>query len=218
MARNENLKGVSSMKKFGIALALTLVFAPSALAQTPSTNANQNAAVKACKNLEAQMGAKRFNQAFAPRTWNARAADRNCARKEAVAQQQARVNAAHTCKTWQAGEDAVAMAAFAERFGTGATFASIFGTEANAYGKCVSMLAKEQNQERRAAIVNASKTCAAARRDTDGAADAFAGLGTLEGQTFAGAFGSDKNAYGKCVSTVAKLLAAAKQAEETTTP
>ena len=206
------------MKKFGIALALTLVFAPSALAQTPSTNANQNAAVKSCKNLKAQMGAKRFNQAFAPRTWSARAAERNCARKEAAAQQQARVNAAHTCKTWQAGEDAAAMAAFRERFGATATFASVFGDDANAFGKCVSTLAKEQNAERREAIVNAAKMCGAARRDTEGVADAFAGLGDLEGKTFAAAFGTEKNAYGKCVSTVAKLLAAAKQAEETTTP
>ncbi len=203
------------MKKLGIALALTLVFAPSALAQTPSPTANQNATTKTCKNLKAQMGAKRFNQAFAPRTWSARAALRNCARKEAAAQQQARVNAAQTCKTWQAGEDEAAMTAFKERFGQDATFASVFGDEPNAFGKCVSMLAKEQNRERRAATVNAARTCGAARRDTDGAADAFEGLGTLEGQTFAGAFGSEKNAYGKCVSTVAKLLQAD---EETATP
>ena len=217
MARNQT-KGVFSMKRIGIALALTLVFAPSALAQTPSQNANQNATVKACKNMKAQMGAKRFNKAFAPRTWSARAAMRNCARKEAAAQQQARVNAAHTCKTWQAGEDAAAMAAFEERFGTGATFAGVFGTEANAYGKCVSMLARAQNQERREATVNAANTCAAARRDTQGDAEAFAGLGDLGDKSFAEAFGSEKNAYGKCVSTVAKLLAAAKQADEETTP
>ena len=203
------------MKKLGIALALTLVFAPSALAQTPSPNANQNATMKTCKNLKAQMGAKRFNQAFAPRTWSARAALRNCARKEAAAQQQARVNAAQTCKTWQAGEDAAAMAAFKERFGQAATFASVFGTDANAFGRCVSMLARAQNQERRAATVNAAQTCGAARRDTVGVAEAFAGLGDLEGKTFAGAFGTEKNAYGKCVSTVAKLLQAD---EETTTP
>lgn len=201
------------MRKLGIALALTLVFAPSALAQTPSQNANQNATVKACKNMKAQMSAKRFNKAFAPRTWSARAAMRNCARKEAAAQQQARVNAAHTCKTWQAGEDAAAMAAFEERFGTGATFAGVFGTEANAYGKCVSMLARAQNQERRAAIVNAAQICGAARRDTEAPTEAFEGIEGLEGQTFA-FFGTGKNAYGKCVSFVAKAL----QADEETTP
>ncbi len=204
------------MKKLGIALALTLVFAPSALAQQgPNENANQNATTKECKNQKAQMGAKRFNQAFAPKTWNARAAMRNCARKEAAAQQRARVNAAHTCKAWQAGEDEAAMAAFEERFGEGETFASVFGEERNAFGKCVSTLARAQNQERRAATVNAAKICGAARRDTEPPTEAFAGIDGLENETFA-FFGTGKNAYGKCVSTVAKALAAAKQEQEET--
>ena len=203
------------MKKLGIALALTLVFAPSALAQTPSTNANVNATVKQCKHVKAQMGEKRFNQAFAPRTWSARAAERNCARKEAAAQQQARMNAAQTCKTWQAGEDEAAMAAFRARFGQDATFASVFGDEPNAFGKCVSMLAREQNQERRAATVNAAQICGAARRDTEAPTEAFAEIEALKDESFA-FFGTDKNAYGKCVSFVAKALQADE--ETTTTP
>ncbi len=203
------------MRKVGIALALTLVFAPSALAQTPSPNANQNATMKTCKNTKAQMGKRNFNATFAPKTWNARAAMRNCARKEDAAQARARANAAHTCKTWQAGEDVAAMDAFRERFGEEATFSSVFGTEANAYGKCVSMLARAQNQERRANLVNAARTCAAARRDNDGAAEAFEGIEAIEGQTFVGAFGTRKNAYGKCVSFVSKVLAVAKAEEAT---
>jgi hypothetical protein len=197
------------MKKLGIALALTLVFAPSALAQTPSPNATQNATTKTCKNLKAQMGAKRFNQAFAPRTWSARAALRNCARKEAAAQRQARVNAAHTCKTWQS--DAAAFeAAMVGTPNQGKTFAEVFGTEANAYGKCVSTLARAQNQERRAALVNAAHTCKTWKTDPAAFAAAMAGTENA-GKTFAQVFGSEKNAYGKCVSTLAK----AKQAETT---
>ena len=197
------------MKKIGIALALTLVFAPSALAQQgppPDSNARV-----ACKNLKAQMGKRNFNATFAPRTWSARAAVRNCARKEAAAMGQARMNAAHTCKTWQAGEDAAAMAAFEERFGTGETLGSVFGDDPNAYGKCVSTLARAQNQERRAALVNAARTCAAARRDTAGVTEAFADIEGLADKTFS-FFGTRKNAYGKCVSFVAK----ASQAETTT--
>jgi hypothetical protein len=197
------------MRKLGIALALTLVFAPSALAQTPSQNANQNAMVKTCKNTKAQMGAKRFNQAFAPRTWSARAALRNCARKEATAQQQARVNAAQACKTWAAGEDTTGFEAV---FGTGTSFATRF-TGPNAHGKCVSTYARMQNQERRAATVNAAQICGAARGDLTAPTEAFADIEALVNESFA-FFGPDKNAYGKCVSFVAKAL----QADEETTP
>lgn len=201
------------MKKIGLVLALTLVFAPSALAQTPSTNANQNAMVKTCKNLKAQMGKRNFNRTFAPRTWAARAALRNCARKEAAAVQQARMNAAHACRAWAAGEDE---AGFEEVFGTGTAFETMF-TGPSAHGKCVSTYVRIQNRERRANLVNAAKTCAPGRRDGTLVLEVLAGT-LKEGQTFTQAFSDRRNAYGKCVSFVSKVLAAAKAEEEATTP
>ncbi len=54
------------MKKIGIALALTLVFAPSALAG-PSPNASDKArAAKACGVIRAEIGTGAFKLLYAP--------------------------------------------------------------------------------------------------------------------------------------------------------
>src|SRR4028119_1940013 len=116
------------MLKLGfITTLVALVLAPVATAGGPSSNANQNATVKVCKNLKAQMGAQSFNAVFAPQSRNARAALRNCARKEAAAMSEARVNAAEACKT-ERGTTQESRAAFRTKYGGGA----------NALGRCVS--------------------------------------------------------------------------------
>ena len=69
----------------------------------------------------------------------------------------------------------------------------------NAYGKCVSKLAREEAAERKAARSNAAKDCKAEQADQNFAA-------THDGKTF-GQFYEAKNdssAYGKCVSTKAR--------------
>ena len=93
------------------------------------------------------------------------------------------------------------------------SFATMFGTKKNAHGKCVSSTAKEmaatKAAEKKAAKqeredrVNAAKTCKDAKQ-----ADA---------EKFATDFGTKKNAFGKCVSTTAKQLAAERKAEQETT-
>ena len=100
-----------------------------------------------------------------------------------------RTNAAQQCKTerQQMGGDL-----FKQTYGTN-------GNKSNAFGKCVSALAKQNAQNRS----NASASCRAER-----AADPVA---------FAAQYGTGKNhknAFGKCVSSKAKT-AAAKQVHAT---
>ena len=189
------------MKKLALLVGLSLVAAPTAAAGGPSLQANTQATA-ACKTLKAQMGARNFNATFAPRTHSARAALRNCARREAVAQAQARANAAQTCKSWR--EDAAAFqTAMKGTPNEGKTFAEVFGSEPNAYGTCLSTVARQENAERRAALVNAARTCRAWKSDAAAFAQAMKGTAN-EGKTFAQVYGTGMNAYGKCVSQQAR--------------
>ena len=86
---------------------------------------------------------------------------------------------------------------------SGSNFATMFGTEKNAYGKCVSSTARKQANEdaaqAKAAKTNAAKQCKAERDDAGFAA-------AHGGRTFEQVYGTGKgnNAYGKCVSQNAK--------------
>jgi hypothetical protein len=86
---------------------------------------------------------------------------------------------------------------------SGSSFASMFGTKKNAYGKCVSSTAKksaaEDATQEKAAKTNAAKECKAERADATFAS-------THGGKTFEQFYGTGKgkNAYGKCVSQKAK--------------
>lgn len=194
------------MKRIGLTVVLALVVAPVALAGGPSSHANAQATVKTCKNLKANMGARNFNATFAPRSHSARAALRNCARREATAQAQARLNAAQTCKGWRS--DAAAFeAAMAGTANAGKTFAEVYGTGRNAYGKCVSAVARAANQARRASLVRAAKTCRSWKSDAAAFAAAMAGTANA-GKTFAEVFGAGRNAFGKCVSQQARARSA----------
>jgi hypothetical protein len=171
------------MLKLGIATTLVaLAVAPAATAAVPNSNANERATVKVCNNVKAHMGASSFNAVFAQVSRNSRAALRNCARREAAAMQQARVNAAKTCKA-ERGTTPESRAAFRAKYGGGA----------NAMGRCVSQTARAANQERREAMVNAAQACRTERGTTAESKAAF--------QT---KYGGGRNAFGKCVSTLAK--------------
>ena len=190
------------MLKLALITAMLLVATPAALAAGPSSHAAPQATQKTCKNLKAQMGARNFNSTFAPRTHSARAALRNCARREAAAQTQARTNASNTCRTWRA-DPAAFQAAMAGTPNAGKTFAQVFGAGRNAFGKCVSTVARAQNQARRAALVNAAKTCRTWKSDAAAFAAAMQGTAN-QGKTFAEVYGAGANAFGKCVSQQAR--------------
>jgi hypothetical protein len=101
------------------------------------------------------------------------------------------------------------------RAASGSTsFATMFGTKKNAYGKCVSSTAKKQANEdakqEQAAKTNAAKECKAERADAGFAA-------AHGGKTFEQFYGTNKNgknAYGKCVSSKAKAKKAAADRED----
>jgi hypothetical protein len=107
-----------------------------------------------------------------------------------------RVNASQECRT-ERGGTAATREAFRVRYGTNKT-------GRNAYGKCVSRMARAEAAERRVARTNAAKACKAERSE-------------LGAQAFADKYGTNKskrNAYGKCVSTTAKALNEEEDAED----
>ena len=187
------------MRKIVIGLVVAAVLAPAALADGPApAPAQLKNAAKTCKALKAKTPAeqvaalgKTFEQAYGTRS-NAHgkcvseqarklaAAAAKAAERAAV--EAAKSDAATTCKAWAADRAAVQAAL------GGKTFADVYGSNKNAYGKCVAAQAT-------AAVANAARTCKAWSKATPEAQQT-----ALGGKTFAEAFGPNANAYGRCVS------------------
>jgi hypothetical protein len=107
-----------------------------------------------------------------------------------------RGNAAQECRA-ERGDSAATREAFRVKYGTNAN-------GRNAFGKCVSTRARDEEQEGETAHANASKQCKAEAE-------------TLGAEAFVAKYGSGKkgrNAHGKCVSGKAKELEAAADAED----
>jgi hypothetical protein len=107
-----------------------------------------------------------------------------------------RTNAAQECRA-ERGDSAATREAFRVKYGTNAN-------GRNAFGKCVSTRARDEQQEGQTAHSNASKECKAEAAQ-------------LGAEAFAAKYGSGKkgrNAHGKCVSGKAKQLEAAADAED----
>ncbi len=96
-------------------------------------------------------------------------------------------NAGQTCRAWRSDPTG-----FASTHG-GQTFQQVFGTNggsgkgagANAMGKCVSTIAKQNAHSDVKATMAATATCKAQMKDT---------------ATFQATYGTGRNAFGKCVS------------------
>ena len=100
-------------------------------------------------------------------------------------------NAAKACKA-ERGSTAQTAAAFTEKYGTNAN-------KKNAFGKCVSMKVKHEEAEAEAqeqAEANAAKKCKTERGTTEQSIAAF--------RAKYGTNANKKNAFGKCVSKLAK--------------
>jgi hypothetical protein len=175
------------MKKITLVagLALALVLPTTAMAKPNPDNADRRAAKAECKRLWGKTSAT--HEAFRTRFKNLGACVRRKASEEAQEEQTAHKNASQECR-----EERETSPTFAEDYGTNAN-------KKNAFGKCVSQKAKEneaeadeQDQQEATAFKNAAKECDA-ERDTN--------------PTFAEDYGTnanDKNAFGKCVSQKAK--------------
>ena len=171
----------------GAVLALAL---PVAAAQADDSAVSAKALAKqACKTEKAQMGTKTFKQTYAVKS--AAKATEKCVAKTVPATTEAKQNAAQTC----AAERDLDPAAFAAKYGTNGKEGST-GFGKNAFGKCVSTLAKQQSQEETEDRVAAAETCKA-----------------LDKATFEATYGPKKNAFGKCVSATAKANAEDDESE-----
>src|ERR671916_1234669 len=97
-----------------------------------------------------------------------------------------KTNAAKQCRA-ERGTTSATREAFAEKYGTNAN-------NRNAFGKCVSQKAREEQRERRTAKREAAKDCRTERSE-------------IGRQDFANKYGTNRNkrnAFGKCVSKKAK--------------
>lgn len=169
------------MKKFLLILLVPLVVSAAAVAAPNPASVNAH-----CKNLQRQapalFGAGRqyvdFNACVTAKT--AQAALNTS-------------NAAKTCKTAQAAD----AAAFTAKYAPNTNGKSNNG---KAMGACVSATANASAVAKQTAELNAAKKCKAERADANFAT----GHG---GKTFAQYYGTNKNlknAFGKCVSKLAK--------------
>jgi len=167
-----------------------LVVPGSAAAQTDTPSAKQ-LALQACKEERAAVGKTVFRQTHGTTTkqkQNGQNALRNCVRHrlgEAVA---AKSEAQSSCRE-ERGTTPESIAAFNEKYGTNKN-------KKNAFGKCVSAAAKAQLEEATDDRVNASEQCREERGTTEESKAAFREkYGTNENK---------RNAFGKCVSALAK--------------
>jgi hypothetical protein len=186
----------ASMKKITVAIGLTLALAlpTGAMAKPQPDQADKRAAKAECKTLRGSSDATR--EAFRTQFRNFAACVRKTAVEEAQQEVTAHKNAAQECKAERQADPE----AFATKYGTNAN-------KRNAFGKCVSTKAKEneaeadqQDQQEATAFKNAAKECAAERQADP---DAFA--------TKYGTNANKRNAFGKCVSTKARENEAEEQ-------
>ena len=186
------------MKKItvSIGLAVALALPVSALAKPHPDQADKRAAKAECTTLRGNTDATR--EAFLTKFRNLGACINKKAVEEAVEEQNAHTNAAKECKT-ERGTTTESREAFNLKYGTnGREGTKGFGR--NAFGKCVSTKAKAKehaadvkDQEQATEWKNAANECDAARGDTDASRAAFATT-----------WGTDENAFGKCVSDTAQ--------------
>ena len=172
------------MSKLLIIASVFALAVPAAFAAQPSGQAAQAttpSASELCKQQRRTIGMAAFRALYAP-TGTPKAAMDACLSSQKSIVGIAAKNAAMECKAEQA-QDA---AAFAVRYGKNEN-------DKNALGKCVSAKAQQSVEQQQQATLNAAKKCKAER--AQGA------------EAFANKYGTNKNkrnAFGKCVSKLAK--------------
>jgi hypothetical protein len=177
------------LKRFMLVFVLAAALTPvAAFAAAPGSDASTNANA-ACTAQKAKLGATAFAQAYGTN------ADRSnafgvCVSRIGQVEQQNTTSAQDSCSALQSDAN------FAANHG-GKTFAQFYGTGkngSNAMGKCVSTFAKASSQAEQQGRVNPAQTCRASRTQMGPSA-----FGQLYGKN-----ANDRNAFGKCVSQVAR--------------
>jgi hypothetical protein len=174
------------MKRTLIAtFAVVILAAPAAFANQSAAGLTKANAARDCAALKAKMGGPAFAAAYA--TFGA------CVSSFTAVEQQNSASANQSCQT-EMGDATFSLSH------NGKTFDQFYGTgkkQTNAFGNCVSLKAKNSSTAAQQAIQNPSRTCRAAR--TAMGAGPFALL--------YGTNASHSNAFGKCVSKLARAQA-----------
>jgi hypothetical protein len=165
------------MKRLLVMLALAVVAVPAFATNPPGTPS----AEQQCRDQRTQIGADAFKLIYGT-NHNRSNAFGKCVSKTAKTLNQ-NANAANAaCKTEQAADPE----AFKNKYGTNKN-------KSNAFGKCVSAAAKAADQQDQSDTINAAKQCKAERK--------------LDPAAFKDKYGTNKNkrnAFGECVSAIAK--------------
>jgi len=165
------------MKKLLAILALAAFAVPAFATDPPGTPS----AEKQCRDQRTSIGAQAFKDLYGT-NHNKSNAFGKCVSKTNKTLDQNANEANSSCKTEQAADPA----AFKDKYGTNKN-------KNNAFGKCVSAQAKAADQEDQSDTINAARQCKAERKEDPAA--------------FKDNYGTNKNkrnAFGKCVSAMAK--------------
>jgi hypothetical protein len=160
-----------------ILVALLALAVPGAALAADEAPSPTDLAKAACKSEKAQMGVKTFKATYAASTASGAAV--SCVAKRDGGAATALKNAAKACKAERAADPA----AFTTKYGTNKN-------GKNAYGKCVSAKARGATEQATAARVNAAKACKKQKAE--------------QKTNFETAYGTEKNAFAKCVSKTAR--------------
>lgn len=178
--------------KILIAAALAALVVPAASFAGTTGQDRQNGA-RACQALRALLGTDVFRQTYGTVQSNRRNAMGRCVSQWTHAAHQNRISARAACTTEQTDPN------FAANH-DGKSFDEVYGTgpkHRNAFGKCVSSKTKAALDQQVSATQNAARSCKTERS-------------SLGGPAFRAKYGKnahDRNAFGKCVSALAKSTA-----------
>jgi hypothetical protein len=178
------------MKRFLICTVLAALVVPAASFASGPTGQDRENAARACRALRAQLGLETFRLSYGTVQSNRMNAFGKCVSQWSRAEHQNRISAREACSAEQADPNFAASH-------DGKTFDQFYGTGPkyrNAFGKCVSSKAKSASAEARQNTLNAAKQCKTERSE----------LGPAEFRAKYGKNANDRNAFGKCVSALAK--------------
>jgi hypothetical protein len=178
------------MRAMLFAALLAALIVPAAAFAEDGAGQDQANAARACSALRTSMGLDLFRQTYGTAASNRRNAFGKCVSQWTRAEQQNRQSARSQCAAEQADANFAASH-------DGKSFAQFYGTGpkgANAFGRCVSGKAKSASAEERQDTLNAARQCKSERRT----------MGVPAFRAKYGKNSNDRNAFGKCVSALAK--------------
>ncbi len=176
--------------RIAMTVALAALVVPAASFADGPTGQDRANAARACSALRTSMGADLFRQTYGTVQSNRKNAFGRCVSQWARTEHQNRLSARSACQAEQNDPNFAAShdgKSFAEFYGNGPK-------GANAFARCVSSKVKAARAEAQTNTVNAARQCKAERKT----------MGVVEFRAKYGKNANDRNAFGKCVSALAK--------------